>query len=270
MTQAHPLSSRTVILTGAAGLLGREYARALTMAGAFVVMTDLDEHALMDSAAATGRPHQIRTVAADLTTPDNVRHIVATTLAWRPTIDGLVNNAAVNPQFDAGRARHMSAFEDFPLAQWTQALSVNLTGLFLITQAVVPAMRAQRHGAIVNVASTYGIVGPDQRLYATNNPEEPQEYKPVTYTVTKSGVIGFTRYLATYLAGTGVRVNTLSPGGVRHAQSDEFQQRYAAKTPLGRMAERHEYNEALLFLLSDASSYMTGANLVVDGGWTAW
>lgn len=270
MTVAHPLSSQTVVLTGAAGLLGREYARSLTAAGAFVVLTDVSLSGLDDAATATGRPHQVRCVPADVTNPVDVSRVVSTALDWRPTIDGLVNNAAINPQFDAGRDRHTSAFEDFPLEQWTQALGVNLTGVFLMTQAVVPIMRRQARGSIVNVASTYGIVGPDQRLYASDIPGEAQEYKPVTYTVTKSGVIGFTRYLAAYLAGSGVRVNTLSPGGVRNGQSADFQQRYAARTPLGRMAERHEYNGALQFLLSDASSYMTGANLVVDGGWTAW
>jgi len=145
---------------------------------------------------------------------------------------------------------------------------VNVSGMFLCAQAVVPVLREAGRGVIINVSSTYGLVGPDQRLYQREG-ESPQ-YKPVTYTVSKAAVLGLTRYLATYLAGTGIRVNTLTPGGVFADHDDEFVQRYAAKTVLGRMADREEMSSALLFLVSDASSYMTGANLIVDGGWTAW
>jgi NAD(P)-dependent dehydrogenase (short-subunit alcohol dehydrogenase family) len=161
-------------------------------------------------------------------------------------------------------------FENYPLELWNRALAVNLTGMFLCAREVAPTMLAQKSGVIVNVSSTYGLVGPDQRLYESGDPDSPPVVKPVAYSVTKSGVVGLTRYLAAYWARTGIRVNTLTLGGVRSGQSPDFVDRYSARTMLGRMAERHEYCGALFFLLSDASSYMTGSNLVVDGGWTAW
>lgn len=184
-------------------------------------------------------------------------------------LDALVNNAALDPKFDpAHQGEHVNRFEDLPIEAWQQALAVNVTGMFLCAQAVAPVMREAGRGVIVNVSSTYGLVGPDQRLYEREG--QPAQFKPVTYSVTKAAALGLTRYLATYFAGTGIRVNTITPGGVFAGHDDEFVRRYSAKTVLGRMAEADEISSALLFLVSDASSYMTGANLVVDGGWTAW
>ena len=184
-------------------------------------------------------------------------------------MDILVNNAALDPKFDAGHTgEHTNRFETFPFDAWQKALGVNVTGMFLCAQACsVPMLEANR-GVIINVSSTYGLVGPDQRLYQREG--QPGQYKPVTYTVAKAAVLGLTRYLATYFANTGIRFNTLTPGGVFADHDEEFVRRYSAKTVLGRMAEADEMSSALLFLASDASSYMTGANLVVDGGWTAW
>ena len=159
-------------------------------------------------------------------------------------------------------------FENYPLEMWNKALDVNLTGMFLSCQAAVKPMLAQGRGVIVNICSMYGLVGPDQRLYQREG--QPQRYKPVYYSVTKAGVLGLTRYLATYYAGKNIRVNALTPGGVYNGHEEAFLQAYSARAVLGRMAEKDEMNGALLFLASDASSYMTGANLVVDGGWTAW
>ena len=187
-------------------------------------------------------------------------------------IDGLVNNAALDPKFDsqAAAARHNAPFESYPLELWNRAIAVDLTGMFLCAQAVAPAMLAHGRGAVVNICSTYGLVGPDQRLYESDDPTAPPAFKPVSYSVTKSAALGLTRYLAAYWGGKGIRVNTLTLGGVFNGHSSGFVRRYAARTPMGRMAERSEYTAALVFLLSDASSYMTGSNLVVDGGWTAW
>lgn len=266
------MSGRTVIVTGGAGLLGREYGRALAEAGVNVVLADVDAasmEALQTELSEMGGC--VMAVAADVTDESSVAQLVGTTLARFGRIDGLVNNAALDPKFDSSRtAELVVSFENYPLELWNRALSVNLTGMFLCARAVAPTMLAQRSGVIVNVSSTYGMVGPDQRLYKSEQPDAPPEFKPVAYSVTKSGVLGFTRYLAAYWAGTGIRVNTLTPGGVLNEQPPDFIRRYSARTPLGRMADRHEYCGALLFLLSDASSYMTGSNLIVDGGWTAW
>jgi NAD(P)-dependent dehydrogenase (short-subunit alcohol dehydrogenase family) len=199
-------------------------------------------------------------------------------------LDILVNSAALDPKFDPqhlqekGSAEGTSSsnqatstwvgFEDYPLDLWNQAIQVNLTGSFLCSQAAVQPMLAQGRGVIVNIASMYGLVGPDQRIYQKAG--ESIQYKPAFYSVTKTGILGMTRYLATYYAGKNIRVNALSPGGVYNNHDDDFLQAYSARTVLGRMAQVDEMNGALLFLASEASSYMTGANLVVDGGWTAW
>lgn len=266
------LDGRTIILTGAAGLLGREYAPALAREGAHVVLADLEASGVEAFAAGlVADGHDVQAAPTDVTDEASVERLVVLAASRTGRIDGLVNNAAINPAFDQHhRSRHDHAFDNFPMADWHAALAVNLTGPFLCARAVTPLMRAQRGGAIVNVSSTYGLVGPDQRLYASDDATQLSEFKPVTYSVTKSAIVGLTQYLATYFAGTGIRVNTLTPGGVFNDQSPAFVHRYEQRTPMGRMADRHEYNAALVFLLSDDSSYMTGGNLVIDGGWTAW
>jgi 2-deoxy-D-gluconate 3-dehydrogenase len=182
-----------------------------------------------------------------------------------------VNNAALDPKFDAEHAgQHSNAFEEYPLELWNRGLAVNLTGMFLCAQAVAPAMLAQKKGVIVNVSSIYGLVAPDQRMYRPDDPALPRQYKPVIYSVTKSAVLGLTAYLAAYWGEAGIRVNTLTPGGTYNNHPEEFTRRYSSRTPMARMGDKGDYCGALLFLLSDASAYMTGANLVVDGGWTAW
>ena len=166
------------------------------------------------------------------------------------------------------RSTPLGAFEDFPLDAWKKALDVNLTGMFLCCQMAVIPMKVQGAGSIINICSTYGLVAPDQRIYQKDG--QQRMYKPAYYPVTKAGVLGLTRYLAAYYAGTRIRCNALTPGGVFNNHDETFLKAYSARTVLGRMAERDEMNGALLFLASDASSYMTGSNIVVDGGWTAW
>jgi 2-deoxy-D-gluconate 3-dehydrogenase len=234
---------------------------------------DVNRQAAEQNAAElTAAGYRARGFGADITVPDSVAELVSSVLSAFDRLDILVNSAALDPKFDAAAVAKgitPGSFEDFPVEQWNAALNVNLTGMFLVTQACVRPMLAQGgKGSIINICSTYGLNGPDQRIYVKDG--KRVAYKPVYYTVTKAGVLGFTRYLAAYYAGTEVRVNALTPGGVFNAHDEAFVTNYAAKTILGRMARRDEMNGALLFLASDASAYMTGGNVVVDGGWTAW
>jgi 2-deoxy-D-gluconate 3-dehydrogenase len=285
------LTGRVAIVTGGAGLLGAEFCRTLAEAGAQVSIADLNGEAAGELAASLNERWAGRATGlqVDVTTVPSVRQMVAENLHAFGRLDILVNSAALDPKFDPQHSRlerprtqvsgtegaepqpdtSLSVdFENYPLELWQQALDVNLTGMFLSCQAAVPAMLERGKGVIINVSSIYGLVGPDQRLYRREG-EAPQ-YKPVYYSVTKAGVLGLTRYLATYYAGRGIRANALTPGGVYNQHDDAFLQAYSTRTVLGRMAEKDEMNGAVLFLASDASSYMSGSNLVVDGGWTAW
>jgi NAD(P)-dependent dehydrogenase (short-subunit alcohol dehydrogenase family) len=264
------LDGRAAVITGGAGLLGVGFCRTLAEAGAAIVVADIDEAAakrvasqLVQSGFA-GVAQQV-----DVGDGSSVTRLVERTLEHFSRLDILVNSAALDPKFDPEHRQTVAnAFEDFPRQAWDRALEVNLTGAFLCSQAAVKPMLDQGGGVIVNICSTYGLVGPDQRIY--QRPGAPPQYKPVYYSVAKAGILGLTRYLATYYAGKPIRVNALTPGGVYNQHDPEFLAQYSARTVLGRMAQPDEMNAALLFLASDASSYMTGANLVVDGGWTAW
>jgi 2-deoxy-D-gluconate 3-dehydrogenase len=274
------------MVTGGAGLLGTEFCRTLVEAGAALVIADRDEAsaaALAERLAASWPAARLLAVETDVTDPASVQGMVTAALAAFGRLDVLVNSAALDPKFDPDSqgigdsgpgavpyslSPNSYPFEQYPLDLWKQALDVNLTGMFLCCQAAAPSMLAQGRGVIVNLCSMYGLVGPDQRLY--ERPGEPGQFKPAYYSVTKAGVLGLTRYLAAYYAGRNLRVNALTPGGVFNGHDPIFLEAYAARAILGRMAQKDEMNGALLFLASDASSYMTGANLVVDGGWTAW
>ncbi len=267
------LSGRVAVVTGGAGLLGEEFCRTLAEAGAAVAVVDLNASASQAVAnTLTKSGYKALAVPTDITKPDSVNALVEKILAAFGRLDVLLNSAALDPKFDADALKKgitPGAFEDYPLDQWNAALGVNLTGMFLVTQACVrPMIKQGKKGSIINICSTYGLNGPDQRIYIKDG--ERVAFKPVYYTVTKAGVMGFTKYLAAYYAETEIRVNALTPGGVFNNHEDYFVKNYSAKTILGRMAKKDEMNGALLFLASDASSYMTGNNVVVDGGWTAW
>lgn len=267
------LTGRVAVVTGGVGLLGAEFCRTLAEAGAAVAVVDLNAPASQAVAhELTSSGYNAFAIPSDITRPDSVSAVVEKVLTVFGRLDVLVNSAALDPKFDpdaVSKGITPGAFEDYPLDLWNSALNVNLTGMFLMTQACVKPMIEQgKKGSIINICSTYGLNGPDQRIYVKAG--KRVAFKPVYYTVTKAGVMGFTKYLAAYYAGTEIRVNALTPGGVFNNHEDYFVQNYSAKTILGRMAKKDEMNGALLFLASDASSYMTGNNVVVDGGWTAW
>jgi NAD(P)-dependent dehydrogenase (short-subunit alcohol dehydrogenase family) len=262
------LEGRTAVVTGALGLIGRKHCEALAAFGANVIVADLDAAAAAEFAA--GLPTSSLGAALDVTDPGSVSALRDAALNRFGHLDVLVNNAAINDMFENPMmAAEQSRFENYPLAMWQKSLDANVTGVFLCSQIFGAPMAAQGKGSIINVASTYGIVAPDQSLYKTPDGRQPF-YKSPAYPTTKGAVISFTKFLAAYWGSAGVRVNTLSPGGVENNQQEYFIQNYSARTMLGRMALPTDYQGALVFLASDASAYMTGANLVVDGGWTAW
>ncbi len=264
------MQHQTAIVTGGVGLLGSGFSRTLAQAGAAVAVADLDLARARDVAdEITADGGRALAVQIDVTDAGSTRAAMAATREAFGRLDVLVCSAAIDPKFDPLLGQNnQHSFEDFPLRVWQQAVDVNLTGAFLSAQAAAPYMLEGGQGVMVLISSIYGLGGPDQRLYERQN--GPRQYKPPYYSATKAGLLGLTRYLAAYYAGQNIRVNALSPGGVFNGHDAEFSQAYSQRTMLGRMAEKEEMNAAMLFLSSDASSYMTGANLVVDGGWTAW
>jgi NAD(P)-dependent dehydrogenase (short-subunit alcohol dehydrogenase family) len=262
------LDGKVAVVTGALGLLGRHHCRALAEAGANVVVGDLDGQ--QSQLFAGTLPAASLGVGLDVRSRQAIQAALESTLDRFGRVDVLVNNAAINDMFESpALAAEQSKFENYPVEMWQQSLAVNVTGVFLCAQVFGAHMARQGQGSIINIASTYGVVAPDQSLYRTPAGEQ-KFFKSPAYPTTKGAVIAFTKYLAAYWGDSGVRVNTLSPGGVKNGQEAHFIDRYAAKTPLKRMAEPTDYKGAIVFLASEASRYMTGANLVVDGGWTTW
>ena len=279
MTAAVParfdLTGRVAIVTGAAGLLGPQHARALLEAGAHVVVSDVNETALEATrrhlAAEFGQT-LVSAVTLDVTNPTSVTAARDEILRRCGRIDILLNNAAIDPKVRSdGAHREMSRFESFAPEQWALEVGVGLTGAFLCCQCFGSWMASNSGGVILNIASDLSVIAPDQRLYRRDDrQEDEQPVKPVTYSVIKTGLVGLTRYLATYWAARGVRVNALSPGGVFAGQPEPFVRRLTQLIPMGRMADVAEYRATVQYLCSDASAYMTGQNIVIDGGRSVW
>lgn len=268
------LKGRVVVITGSSGLLGRQHAITVAEAGGTPVLLDIDlsrVEAQAEELRAMGYPGALP-LKADVTQLQSLQEALTAILSRLGRVDALVNNAANNPKMESSTAdTGWMRFENLPLSIWNQDIAVGLTGAFLCSQVFGTYMAAHGGGVIVNIASDLALISPDQRLYRQPGlSENAQPVKSVTYSVVKTALIGLTRYLATYWAQAGVRVNAISPGGVENHQPGEFIAKLTALIPAGRMAQVDEYKGAMLFLLSDASSYMTGTNLVVDGGRTVW
>jgi NAD(P)-dependent dehydrogenase (short-subunit alcohol dehydrogenase family) len=269
---AFGLGGKVVVITGGAGLLGAEHAAAVAEAGGTPVVADLRvaeaERVVEDVRRRYGVSASAQ--ALDVTSRASCDAALTDVLERHGRVDVLVNNAALNPKVE-GAGLAQTRFENYSLDSWQRELAVGLTGAFLCAQAFGAHMAAHGGGVIVNVASDLGVIAPDQRIYRREGlaPSE-QPVKPVTYSVVKGGLVMLTKYLATYWADANVRVNALSPGGVYAGQPREFVEKLTSLIPMGRMARKDEYRAALVFLCADASSYMTGANLVIDGGRTCW
>ncbi|QWD28813.1 SDR family oxidoreductase [Polynucleobacter paneuropaeus] len=270
------LSGKTALITGASGLLGVEHAVALLDVGATVVLTDVGLAKLESVRDALKKNYPNNKVfigVMDVTQLESI-HMQASDLAIKGLhIDVLINNAAIDPKVSGNQGViETSRLEHLTLDQWNLQLAVGLTGAFLCSQVFGADMvRKSKGGVILNIASDLSVFSPDQRLYRREDlNEDMQPVKPVTYSVIKTGLIGLTRYLSTYWADRGIRCNALSPGGVFNGQSEEFVSRLSSLIPLGRMANHDEYHAAIQFLCSDASSYMNGQNIVIDGGRSVW
>jgi len=276
MRNKFDLSGRVALITGAAGLLGREHAKALLENGAKIVLTDVRETCLeverAELASVYGE-NNILAYSMDVTSELSILSVLDSLHSKDLDISILINNAAIDPKVVKGSSLgETSRLENFRLSQWDLEISVGLTGAFLCAKIFGSAMaKKQLGGVILNIASDLSVISPDQKLYRKEGvAERDQPVKPITYSVIKAGLVGMTRYLATYWPEQGVRCNALSPGGVENNQGKEFMEKLTSLIPAGRMASADEYHSAIQFLCSDASSYLTGQNIVIDGGRSVW
>ena len=261
MSDAFSLDGKVIVLTGAGGIIGREVTRKMLGAGARVFAIDRDVSILEN----LGEAHESLILrSADVSSPDSLRQARAALVERWGDADALLNNAATKTD------NFFEPFETFPLSDWNQIMDVNLTGAMLSAQVFGSPMAVRGSGCIINTLSIYGIVAPDQGIYEGSEYLGRKINTPAIYSASKAGLWGLTRYLATYWGHRGVRVNAITPGGVFSGQNETFVRNYSRKVPLGRMAAESDMANAMLYLASDAAQYVTGHNLVVDGGWTAW
>jgi NAD(P)-dependent dehydrogenase (short-subunit alcohol dehydrogenase family) len=273
MMGLYELGGRVAVITGGAGVLGRMHALAIAGAGGTPVLADIAADRARAVAAELGvqTGRTVGAVRMDVTDPESVRVAADEVEARHGPVSILINNAANDPKVAGPGQERLTRFEHFPMDQWQADFAVGLTGAFLCCQVLGTRMAERGAGVILNIASDLGLIAPDQRLYWRDDvPADRQSAKPVSYSVVKHGLVGLTRYLATYWAEAGVRVNALAPGGVLAGQSPEFLDRVQSRIPMARLARPDEYQGAVVFLCSDASSYVTGAVLVADGGRTVW
>lgn len=265
------LKGKVIVITGGCGQLGRQFTRALVERGARVAIFDLepDKCATLDLEGEPLDQTAVLSFAVDVTRRDSIEDGLAKVTSRWGTPHGLINNAALDSPPNASSEEN-GPFETYPESSWDRVMQVNAKGVFLCCQVVGGSMAEAGRGSIINICSIYGVVSPNQHIYEYRRAGGSPFFKPVAYSASKSSLLNLTRYLATYWAEKSVRVNTLTFAGVFNNQDPQFLENYCAHVPMGRMAQEHEYNGAIVFLISEASSYMTGANLIIDGGWTAW
>lgn len=273
--KAFDLKGKTALITGACGLLGKEHALSLLESGADLVLTDINLQILSELKEKLGndfKKQKIYYFAMDVTSEEDINNVQYLLAKKNTSVNILVNNAAMNPKIAANNSLDFSnRFENFSLNEWNKQIAVGLTGAFLCSKVFGREMAKSNNGCILNISSDLSVIAPDQRIYMKDDLEEDQQpVKPVTYSVLKAGLVGLTKYLATYWINSNIRCNSLSPGGVYTNQPYDFVENISKLIPLGRMARKEEYRAAVQFLCSDASSYMNGHNLVMDGGRSIW
>ena len=271
--QSFDLTDKVAVITGGAGMLGEKHAEAIAEFGGIPILLDLNQEEGTEKAERISREYQVdcEFELCDITDELQIMSVRDSLLRKHGRIDILINNAAIDPKVEAKSEKNLSRLENFPIKQWNIELSVGLTGSMLCCKVFGYEMAKNGKGIILNISSDLGIIAPDQRIYRKEGlPENEQPVKPVTYSVIKHGMIGLTKYLATYWNDRGVRCNALCPGGVLTGQPDEFIEKIIPLIPVGKMADIDEYKATIVFLVSEASSYMNGSTIVIDGGRSVW